>query len=452
MTAPPLLVIGAGAKAAALAAKSRVIRELGEAAPAIFVVDNVAVAANWSGKHGFTDGRIRLGTPPEKDIGFPYRLDASKPEIQQQLFAVYSWLSYKTLRKREYSEWIDRGRPHPTHAEWAEYLSWVLSRTADKIIIGNIKRIDMDGNIWRVTIEEDGTEKCYEVGGIVVTSPGDRKAFEISMQNHPRVLYGDDFWLHRINVLNRLVAGKEELPIVIIGGGETAASIVGYVLDQLEHRDLRHPIIVCTRTGTIFTRGEGYDENRMFTSLERWRSLPESVRMDVIRRCDRGVFSREMVHRLALAQDVEHRFFEVIDIKVSPLDSNIIRIIGGSGSGLLEAQFVIFAMGFDPFAFQKYFNGRIQNIFKDRRQHIEIERAIGHDLSVCHPEISAKLFLPMLAGLAQGPGFPNLSCLGELSDRILGRHDLRSGNPEDNGVGKIGDRRVGSSRRLGHKT
>ena len=28
----------------------------------------------------------------------------------------------------------------------------------------------------------------------------------------------------------------------------------------------------------------------------------------------------------------------------------------------------------------------------------------------------------MLAGLAQGPGFPNLSCLGTLSDRILDRY------------------------------
>jgi mycobactin lysine-N-oxygenase len=34
----------------------------------------------------------------------------------------------------------------------------------------------------------------------------------------------------------------------------------------------------------------------------------------------------------------------------------------------------------------------------------------------------APLHLPVLAGLAQGPGFPNLSCLGLLSDRILRRY------------------------------
>jgi hypothetical protein len=32
---------------------------------------------------------------------------------------------------------------------------------------------------------------------------------------------------------------------------------------------------------------------------------------------------------------------------------------------------------------------------------------------------SPYLFAPMLAGLQQGPGFPNLSCLGTMSDRVL---------------------------------
>src|SRR5690606_29626910 len=46
-----------------------------------------------------------------------------------------------------------------------------------------------------------------------------------------------------------------------------------------------------------------------------------------------------------------------------------------------------------------------------------LEAAIGHDLAV--DGLDAKLYLPNLAGLAQGPGFPNLSCLGQLSDRVL---------------------------------
>lgn len=46
-----------------------------------------------------------------------------------------------------------------------------------------------------------------------------------------------------------------------------------------------------------------------------------------------------------------------------------------------------------------------------------LSRAISHDFSVSG--MPAKLHIPMLAGLTQGPGYPNLSCLGNLSDRLL---------------------------------
>jgi mycobactin lysine-N-oxygenase len=47
-----------------------------------------------------------------------------------------------------------------------------------------------------------------------------------------------------------------------------------------------------------------------------------------------------------------------------------------------------------------------------------LQEAIGYDLAVT--DVAPKLFLPNLSGLTQGPGFPNLSCLGLLSDRVLG--------------------------------
>jgi mycobactin lysine-N-oxygenase len=50
----------------------------------------------------------------------------------------------------------------------------------------------------------------------------------------------------------------------------------------------------------------------------------------------------------------------------------------------------------------------------------ELERSVELDLSVAG--LSPPLHLPVLAGLAQGPGFPNLSCLGLLSDRVLRRY------------------------------
>jgi mycobactin lysine-N-oxygenase len=64
-----------------------------------------------------------------------------------------------------------------------------------------------------------------------------------------------------------------------------------------------------------------------------------------------------------------------------------------------------------------------------------LESSIGYDLAVSG--LDTKLYLPNLAGLAQGPGFPNLSCLGQLSDRILG--------PEPDRTRSIAGRMRGSS-------
>ena len=58
-----------------------------------------------------------------------------------------------------------------------------------------------------------------------------------------------------------------------------------------------------------------------------------------------------------------------------------------------------------------------------------LQESMGHDLSVTG--VSPKLFLPGLSGLMQGPGFPNLSCLGLLSDRVLGAQYPRAGSAPD---------------------
>ncbi len=83
---------------------------------------------------------------------------------------------------------------------------------------------------------------------------------------------------------------------------------------------------------------------------------------------------------------------------------------------------VIFATGFDYLA-------KIKNLLTENaREQIEsmlgeslnlraCKERIGQDLSL--DGISPKLHLPMLAGLMQGPGFSNLSCLGKLADRVL---------------------------------
>ena len=69
---PTLAVIGAGPKGIAIAAKARALAAAGLDAPRVVLVDRSAVAGNWSGQQGYTSGLLPLGTPPEKDVGFPY--------------------------------------------------------------------------------------------------------------------------------------------------------------------------------------------------------------------------------------------------------------------------------------------------------------------------------------------------------------------------------------------
>src|SRR5437667_12801149 len=83
----------------------------------------------------------------------------------------------------------------------------------------------------------------------------------------------------------------------------------------------------------------------------------------------------------------------------------------------------------------------------------DLERRIGLDLSVAG--LRPPLHLPLAAGLAQGPGFPNLSCLGLLSDRIL-RTYVRQEEPAATATGSrervsddrggVGERRLRAAR------
>lgn len=118
-----LVIVGAGAKAVAVAAKAAVLREMGVAAPDIVAVDSRTVAGNWHAVGGWTDGRHRLGTSPDKDVGFPYRstlLPGRNAELDQRMTRM-SWQSYLVARGG-FAEWIDRGSPRrPTRCGPSTY-------------------------------------------------------------------------------------------------------------------------------------------------------------------------------------------------------------------------------------------------------------------------------------------------------------------------------------------
>lgn len=61
-----LAIVGAGAKAVAVAAKAAALRQMGVETVDVVAIERSSVAANWRAGGGWTDGLQRLGTSPEK--------------------------------------------------------------------------------------------------------------------------------------------------------------------------------------------------------------------------------------------------------------------------------------------------------------------------------------------------------------------------------------------------
>ena len=81
---------------------------------------------------------------------------------------------------------------------------------------------------------------------------------------------------------------------------------------------------------------------------------------------------------------------------------------------------MVVAIGFEASWFEGLLDAEARDRLTSGLAGAELEDKIDLDLSIAG--LSPPLHLPLLAGLAQGPGFPNLSCLGLLSDRVLRRY------------------------------
>ena len=110
---PTLAVIGAGPKGIAIAAKARALTAAGLPAPRVVLIEPGPVAGNWTGHQGYTSGLLPLGTPPEKDVGYPYAdsWGPCSPAVTAAM-AEYSWQRH-LIARGAYADWVDRGRLRP---------------------------------------------------------------------------------------------------------------------------------------------------------------------------------------------------------------------------------------------------------------------------------------------------------------------------------------------------
>jgi mycobactin lysine-N-oxygenase len=405
---PTLAVVGAGPKGIAIAAKARALTAADLNAPRVVLVDRGAVAGNWGGRQGYTNGLLPLGTPPEKDVGFPYAdsWGAASAEVTAAM-AGYSWQRH-LIAHGAYADWVDRGRMRPTHRQWSLYLREVAAKAEAEIVAAEVVAAEADGGRWRLAL---GRGEAIWADGVVFTGAGPPVGVPGQPRQHPRVLDGRNYWVHGRELTERVAQS-----VCVIGSGETAASVVISLLRKLHKRST---IDVLTSRGVLYSRGESYDENRFYSDPGDWQRLAESHRREFLERTDRGVFSLQ-----AEATLNQSRGFRTLAGRAAAIEAGerqvVVTIEYGDDRERVAYDLVVVAIGFDARWFEALLGGEARRRLETALAGVEVEPRIDVDLSIA--ALSPPLHLPVLAGLAQGPGFPNLSCLGLLSDRILRRY------------------------------
>jgi mycobactin lysine-N-oxygenase len=395
----------------------------------VIVIERGQVGANWRGEDGYTDGKCELGTPPEKDVGFPY---ASRygTDVDKEMLE-YTWHAFKILgiKKTMYGEWIDRGHHQPLHEEWGRYLRWVLTSVLPReaLLEGwEVTRVEPADGRLQIHIEAGKKKRQIAADGIVFTGPGSAKTLSNMPNSVENLVFdGRNYWTNT-SKFKEMIKGK----IGLIGGGETAASIALSLIDlSATPKGPVFDIDIINRHGTIFTRGESYRENRIFTNPDDWKKLDEPSRHEIIQRTDRGVFSVAAQLKLNRAERVKVLAGRVEGIERA---GNKIDLLmkRGDHPKIWKVRYdkVIIALGFDAFQPLELFPQDVRPVYATQAERQELQRGVDSFLRVSFDSAPAKfekepnVHMPMLSGFAQGPGFPNLSCLGHLSDRILARY------------------------------
>ncbi len=421
-----ILVVGAGAKAAALAAKVHAINRLGLAEISMTVIEKTEPAASWLGRNGMTSGEEPLAIPPIKDVGFPYQssrqFGARGEEIDAALLPL-TWQRF-AMERHEYAAWVNSGSPSVRHKDYGTYLGWVLERASEGVGIfaGRATEVSLaeGGERWQVEVAERGRPEDPERhlgGALVLTGPGVHRHFPHDPDVESRVFHCDS----RREEFARVPEG-EPVEIAIVGGGESALSALVFL------RALRPAARLTVYTPTLpLSRGESFLENRVFADPDNvdWEHLDVETRRDFVKHCDRGVFDSSVLARIA---DDDHCDFvcgRAVHVSLAADGEGALLEFDSPSRGMTAERydFVANCTGFDLLR-------QLRGLFPDAvRDEVEeqcgplwdlppqTEVPIGRGLEL--EGVRPRLHIPGLGGLRQGPGFANLGSLGLLANRVL---------------------------------
>ncbi|MEO7084788.1 MAG: SidA/IucD/PvdA family monooxygenase [Gemmatimonadaceae bacterium] len=434
-----LVVIGAGPKAAAIAAKAHVLNELGHGPVRVGILEQHEAAAAWTGRNGFTTGAERLGTRPEKDVGFPYQsgreLGVEGREIDAMMF-LFSWQSY-LVGLGEYRHWVDAGAPCPQHREVARYYAWVLSQATNgvNLRLGKVTGVALRPNGWVVTSENANgiRETSLAERGVVLTGPGKPRQLSCAPDVADRVIT-PAMTLAQLRASGVSVDSK----ICIAGSGESAVTLALLLIDEFgDDIDLAF-----VTPSLPQSRAESFLENAVYSNPQSvdWQSLPESERLEFIRRSDRGVMSPDAVAHLSHHRKLRFVVGRAGHVERSPSGRAWVGIVKPNETVHHEFDVVANCTGSSPLAtltdlLGNDIGGVERRVGLALNDEIAVRSALDENLAL--RGLAPKLHLPAIAGLLHGPGLANLSCLGTLSDRILGAYLRRPVAMAPRGAGEV---------------
>lgn len=417
-----IAVIGAGPKAAAIAAKAYCLQQVGKEI-SVTVFERSEIGAHWSGRNGYTDGDQRLCTPAERDLGFPY-LKTFGGDIADQMQTRFSWNAYLVSQAEQaarYADWVNRGRRPPSHSDFANYLAFAIDRAGIEPVYGKVSDLEVDGDTWTIRAIENASKNTLEFSdfhGVVFTGPGPASKKPKQIRDK-RVLSGVDFWSHLKRVRDLVAELKSDLPIVIIGGGGTAAAITAWFIRQGLRKQ---PIALINNQAMLFTRTTNFFENSLFDDEDTWLALSPKDRTDFTRRLNRGVVWETVTQLLSDAENLTLLPGKALEVRYAtgaePGAKDLeVEYENEKGKHPLTASLVVDATGFDPWAFREALPVAIRRQMGTREEQEALMAAMHSDLSLPIAD-APRIHVPGAAD-ALGPGFGSLMVLGAMADRVL---------------------------------